>query len=116
MPKLMPYIHNGQMNNLMMFFGETAQFQQTFYSGQDYKVIVCVHEILGDDVYFEVFTADQQKIYTNKDVGSFEWEFSMAATQNLIFKVTVPDAGEESVGGLEQSGCVTVLVGFNDED
>ena len=111
MPQLLPYIHNGQMNNVTLFPGESAYFQQTFYSGQEYRAVVCTQDILGKDVYFEVFTTDEKLVYTNKDNASFLWDFSVGSTQNLIFKVNVPEISEAK-SDLEHNGCVSVIIGF----
>lgn len=113
MPKLLPYIHNGQMNNVQLFPGESAFFQQTFYSGQDYRAVVCVQDVLGNDAYFEVLTTNEEVVYTNKDDGEYVWDFSVGSTQNLIFKVTVPPS-TEAKSELEHNGCISVIIGFAD--
>jgi hypothetical protein len=114
MPQLLPFIHNGQMNNVTLFDGESAYFQQTFYSGQDYRTVVCVQEILGDDAYFEVFSTDKKLLYSNKESAEFVWDFSVGSTQNLIFKVSIPES-TESKSDMEHNGCVSVIIGFGDD-
>ena len=94
MPKLLPFIHNGQMNNIELAPGQTASFQQTFYSGQNYKALVCMENTLSGS-YFEVFTVDNKLVYTNKSDLNEEWEFSVGSTQNLLFKVFIPEAENE---------------------
>jgi hypothetical protein len=113
MPQLKPYIHNGQMNNIQLFPGQTADLTQTFYSGQEYRILVCNQEVLGDELYFEVFTKDGKLVYTNKEKDNKKiWDFSVASTQNLTIHVTVPENDSPSVA--EQTGCVAVMVGFKD--
>lgn len=111
MPKLLPYIHNGQMNNVTLFPGESAFFQQTFYSGQEYRAVVCAQDIISNDLYFEVYTTDEKLVYTNKENGNTTWDFSVGSTQNMIFKVIVPPSSEAK-SDLEHNGCVSVIIGF----
>lgn len=110
MPKLMPYIHNGQMNNITLFPGEHASLQQTFYSGQNYRIVVCAAEILGEGTYFEIRTEDDELLHSSKGGENF-WDFTIGSTQNLKINVEVPASEQE----VEENGCVAVLVGFRDD-
>ena len=113
MPLLKPYIHNGQMNNITLFPGEEASLVQTFYSGQDYRIQLCNQENLGDSVYFEIYTQDEQKVYTTQNQETNSWDFNVANTQNLKITVIVPNA--KPLDEIEQNGCVAILVGFKDD-
>lgn len=111
MPELLPYIHNGQMNTVDLAPGESASTKASFYSGQDYRILVCPHKIL-ENVYFEVRTSDDEMVYSSKDSKKEEWNFNVASTQELTINVYVPSA--EAANGIVQSGCIAVLVGFKE--
>lgn len=112
MPLLKPYIHNGQMNNITLFPGEDASLVQTFYSGQNYRIRLCAQENLGDSVYFKIITEDGQLVYTTRNEDVLYWDFNVAHTQNL--KITVVAPNVKAINGIEQNGCVAILVGFKD--
>lgn len=110
MPELTPYINNGQINSVVLYAGEQAEVEMTFYSGQEYRLLCCYHPILGDNVYFEVKDAQGNIIYSGKDKSNKYWDFKVESTQQLTVVVSVPT--EKSNVNLPQSGCVSVLVGF----
>ncbi len=111
MPELLPYIHNGQMNTVTLAPGESATTKASFFSGQDYRILVCPHKIL-ENVYFEVKNAEGELIYSSKESKKEDWNFNVATTQELIINVVVPKA--ESPNGMVQGGCVSLLVGFRE--
>lgn len=111
MPELLPYIHNGQMNTVNLAPGESASTKASFFSGQNYKVLVCPNKIL-ENVYFEVWTSDNELVYSSKDSKKDDWSFNVTSTQELTINVFVPPA--ESPNGIVASGCVSVLVGFKE--
>ena len=109
-PKLAPFIHNGQINSSVLLSGDHAELTLTFYSGQTYRIMVSNQEILGD-VYFEMKDAARNKLFSSKDQGKTDyWDFTVESTQQLTIEVVVPDADAPS--GLVPSGCVSILVGF----
>jgi hypothetical protein len=109
MPDLMPYVHNGQMNTINLFPGETATLKVAFYSGQDYRIISCAHPILKE-VYFQVKTSDGNVVYNSKDKKSQVWDLKVVSTQELTIDVFAEK--EDAPNSMAQSGCVAVLVGF----
>ena len=52
-PKISPFIHNGQMNTVTLKEGGKTETTLTFYSGQDYRILVCAEETL-ENVSFVV--------------------------------------------------------------
>lgn len=111
MPELLPYIHNGQMNTVNLAPGESVSTKASFYSGQDYRILVCSHKIL-ENVYFEVRNSDDELVYTSKDSKKEFWNFNVATTQELTINVFVPK--NDSPSGMPQAGCVAVLMGFKE--
>ena len=109
-PKLAPFIHNGQINSSVLLTGDHAELTLTFYSGQTYRIMVSAQETLGD-AFFLMKDANRNQIFSSKDQGKFDyWDFTVESTQQLTIEVLVPDV--ESPTGLVPSGCVSILVGF----
>ena len=113
MPKLSPYIYNGQLNSAILNEGDVAELMLTFYSNQDYRILVCAKDNLGK-IGFRLLDSERNVIFDNKDHDYPQsWDFSSTSTQQLIVEVTVPenDTDEKTI----QSGCVSILVGFISE-
>lgn len=110
LPKMLPYTHNGQLNNAVMTAGDKAELQMTFYSGQQYRIVVCAQEVLGK-VSFKVYDSSRKEIYDSNDGKDHStWDFKVAATQQLTLEIIAPDL--DSPNKLVPSGCVSVLIGF----
>lgn len=109
MPELLPYIHNGQMNTVNLLPGESASTRASFYSGQDYRILVCPNKIL-ENVYFEVRNSDDEMVYSSKESKKEDWKFNVASTQELTINVFVPKTDADN----PQAGCVAVLIGFKE--
>ena len=109
MPALSPYIHNGQLNSVALTPGEDAELVITFYSGQDYRLLVCYQEVLGD-VSFKVLDSQHTQLFDSKEDKVNQWDFNVKSTQQLIVQVIIPPA--KSKTGIVDQGCVSVLVGF----
>ena len=110
-PKLAPYIYNGQMNSAILNQGDMAELMLTFYSNQDYRIIVC-SDGLGD-VTFRLLDLQGKELFTNADHNYTDtWDFSTNSTQLLTVEVSVPEAtsAEDS-----KSGCVSILVGVKEK-
>jgi len=111
-PRLSPYIYNGQLNSAVLNEGDVAELMLTFYSNQDYRILVCGAEELGP-IEFTLKDAGGQELFTNKDHGLIDvWDFHTKSTQQLMIEVSVP---QSSTGELYKSGCVSILVGFKDK-
>jgi len=109
-PKLSPFIHNGQINSSVLLSGDHAELTLTFYSGQTYRIMVTGQETLGD-VFFLMKDASKSQLFSSKDQGKTDyWDFTVESTQQLTIEVMVPDVDAPS--GLVPSGCVSILVGF----
>ena len=110
-PKLSPFIHNGQINSSVLLSGDHAELTLTFYSGQTYRIMVGAQEILGD-VYFVMKDASKGQLFSSKEQGKKAdyWDFTVESTQQLTIEVMVPD--NDAPSGLVPSGCVSILVGF----
>ncbi len=108
-PKLHPYIYNGQLNSAVLNEGDMAELMLTFYSNQDYRIVVCAAEDLKN-VRFRLIDQEGNELFTNEDHNYIDyWDFRTRSTQQLTVEVSIPDAkGEELI----KSGCVSILIGF----
>jgi len=112
LPQIEPYVYNGQLNSAVLNEGDVAELLLTFYGGQDYRIYVCAQEVLGN-IEFRLLDTERNVIFHNKDHDFIKyWDFVANSTQQLIVQVKVPKG--ESAGGMVQSGCVSILVGFKE--
>ena len=110
-PKLAPYIYNGQMNSAILNQGDMAELMLTFYSNQDYRIVVCADEF--DDVQFRLVDLTGKELYSNTNHGNADhWDFSTNSTQLLTVEVSIP---ENKTSEDTKSGCVSILVGFKEK-
>lgn len=111
-PKLDPYIYNGQLNSAVLNEGDVAELMLTFYSNQDYRIVVCAADELGP-VNFRLIDPNGQEFFNNKNQNMTDiWDFHTKSTQQLSIEVSVPETTKN--GELYKSGCVSILVGFLD--
>jgi hypothetical protein len=114
MPQLAPYVHNGQLNSTSLAPGEVAELMMTFYSGQDYRILVCAQEVLGE-VGFKVMDSEKNVLFNSKEKDNAKfWDFNVKSTQQLIIEVSVPEV-KSSPSSVVQTGCISVLVGFKNK-
>lgn len=108
--ELLPYVHDGIYNATVLSEGETVELYKTFYSGQDYRIVVC-----GDDalppVEFQILDGDRNVLFDNKNNNlSQSWDFKLSSSQMLVVSIQVQTS--EEMSDEIKSGCVAVLVGF----
>ena len=107
---LSSYYHNGQITSLKMLPGEKAELMITFYSGQDYRLIICGHPVLGS-VNYNVYDVNRNLIYNSTTSDYFgSYDFKVASTQQLTIEVEIPKS--DSKTNIVETGCVSMLVGF----
>ena len=109
-PKLVPFVHNGQLNSSSLAAGETAELSMTFNSGLDYRILVCAEDVLGKPT-FKVIDVEKNVVYNSAESGAIPfWDFNVESTQQFTVEVSVPPS--DSPNSIVPTGCVTVLVGF----
>ena len=107
---LEPYIYNGQLNSAILNEGDIAELVLTFYGGQDYRIVVCAEETIGN-VQFKLLDNERNNIFDNADQEFAEfWDFKCTSTQQIIVEVEVPES--ETIEEDVKNGCVSILVGF----
>lgn len=113
LPKLDPYIYNGQLNSATLAQGDIAELNLTFYPDQDYRIFVCSDPILGN-VHFKLFDQDKNLIYDNETTDYLPyWDFSTNQSMELTLRVMIPEKTESDIDVKE--GCVSILIGFKEK-
>jgi hypothetical protein len=108
-PKVSPFIHNGQMNTTLLKEGGKMESILTFYSGQDYRILICSEETL-ENVTFVVSDMTGKMLYDSKAHNNTDfWDFKVKTTTEMKVEVF---AGTNEGGNGTATGCVSVLVGF----
>jgi hypothetical protein len=108
-PLVEPYIHNGQMNSAVLFPGDSADIVLTFYSEQQYRLVICSEEQLGD-VSYKVSDIERNLIFDSKNSDSKVFDFIVESSQQLVISVAVPES--DNTHDITDQGCVAILVGF----
>ncbi|MBX7094765.1 MAG: hypothetical protein K1X56_08595 [Flavobacteriales bacterium] len=109
-PALAPFLHNGQLNNAVLVPGDKAELLLTFFSGQEYRLMICAMPVLGK-VTFRVLDSDRNQIFSSEKTPDKNYfDFKVASTQQLIVEINVPEA--KATNDIVPEGCVTVMIGF----
>lgn len=113
-PKLDPYIFNGQVNSALLNEGDIAELMLTFYADQEYRVLVCGEDQLGG-ISFKLKDTNDKVLFDNTkhEMAEF-WDFSSNTTQQIIVELQVPESDES--GDKLKNGCVAILVGFKETE
>ena len=108
--KLGEYLHDGNFNATVLTEGESAEIYKTFFSGVEYRVVVCKVDSLPP-VYFKILDVNNNILFDSKTQGGTEyWDFVLETTQQLIVFVEV--SGKDPDSDLKISGCVSILFGI----
>ena len=108
-PKVSPFIHDGSMNSTVLKEGGKMESVMTFYSGQDYRILVCAEETL-ENVTFVVSDMTGKILFDSKAHDNTDfWDFKVKTTTEMRVEVF---AGTNDSDDGEMSGCVSILVGF----
>ena len=113
MPAMAPYKFNETFNAAQLAPGEEAQVDLTFYSGQEYRLLVCVHPILGP-VNWQLKDATGKTLFeSTADAPKETFDFKVATTQKLTVHIAVPDA-QKGGNNMLTVGCIGILVGYKE--
>lgn len=109
-PNIQPFTQSGQITSQKLSSGQKTELKLTFSSGQDYRILICSEEIIGD-VTFRIKDLAGKIIFDSKDNDFPDfWDFKVKSTQQFIVEVTVPPS--DSPSSILPSGCVSIIVGF----
>ncbi len=110
-PELAPYKFNETFNGAQLAPGEEAEVNLTFYSGQEYRVMVCVHPILGEVNWKLVDTNNKTVFESLADEPKKHFDLKAASTTQMKVVVWVPTRGKSD---MIHVGCVAILTGFKE--
>ncbi len=103
------YVIGENFNAAKLMPGDQAEMPVTFYSDQQYRVMVCNHKILKG-VEFQLVSSDDQVLFDNSgDITQNSFDFQMAGTDSLTVKIKVHEGGADT--GINPQGCVAVMIG-----
>lgn len=110
MYKIVPFTSNGQVNSNTIQAGQTISLNLSFSAGQDYRIVVCSEEILGE-VTFKVLDRSKKVVFDSAQNNFPDfWDFKAKSSQPLTVEVTA--APSQSTSSVLPSGCLSILVGF----
>ena len=110
---MLPYKFNQTYNAAQLAPGEEAEVELTFFSGQEYRLLICAHPILGEVNWKLTDPTGQTLFESTADKPVHNFDFKVATTQQLKVLIEVPDKAK---GGNEllNVGCVGILVGYKE--
>jgi len=104
------YVHDGNFNATILSEGESAEIYKTFFSGQEYRVVVCKVDSLPP-VNFKIINGEDNILFDSKKNGGVNvWDFKLETTQQLIVQVKVSEKDKSSKEKI--AGCVSILFGI----
>jgi hypothetical protein len=111
-PELAPYKFNETFNAAQLAPGEEAEVNLTFFSGQEYRVMVCTHPILGE-VNWKLVDANNQMVFESlADEPKHHFDLKAASTTQMKVVVWVPSKSGGS--DMVHVGCVAIMMGFKE--
>lgn len=114
MDKIKPFTYNGQINTLKITEGDMAELNLSFQKDINYRIYVCSQGNF-ERVEFKVLEAKNNEVlFYNKNQDFTDvWDYKAPNAQQVIVKVFIPESEQKS--SLLQSGCVSIMIGFNDK-
>lgn len=109
--ELAPYKFNETFNGAQLSPGDEAEVNLTFYSGQEYRIMVCSHPILGE-VNWKIVDAYNKIVFESlADAPKRYYDVKSTSTAQMKVVVWVPEKGNSS---MVHVGCVAILMGFKE--
>jgi len=110
-PLISPYKFNENYNSAELAPGEEAAVKLTFFSGQEYRIVVCDQPQIGP-IYWKLKSGSKIIFESLADEPKRSFDFKMESTEQMEVVIWVPDA--DSNTNIVASGCVSILVGFKE--
>ncbi len=102
------YVISENFNAAKLMPGDEAELKLTFSKGEDYRVAVCSHSVLGD-VHWHISSDDAVSLFDNEQHdGTNYFDFRVPGTQELTIDVKVSPDNPRPV---KPSACVAILIG-----
>ncbi|MDR1865584.1 MAG: hypothetical protein LBR08_08435 [Bacteroidales bacterium] len=112
-PVLNPYIHDGSYQAAIMSEGEEAEVYKTVFAGQQYRLYVCVDQVMPD-VEFVVSDIHRNILFDSRKNGNVrQWDFRPDASQQIKVTVRIPVRKENNEN--PTIGCVGVFFGLKEK-
>jgi hypothetical protein len=111
-PELAPYKFNETFNAAQLAPGEEAEVNLTFFSGQEYRVMVCAHPILGE-VNWKLVDANNKMVFESL-ADKPRKHFDLKATSTTQMKVVVWVPPLKAKSDMVHVGCVAIMLGFKE--
>lgn len=113
-PMLEDFIPNENFNSTMLVPGDEAELKLTFYGGQEYRLLVCGHPVLGD-LHFTVMDKKKNELFSRTEGSQDQYfDFRPESTQQILVKVNVPV--QDNPNDLIHEGCVSIMVGYRESN
>ena len=109
LPQLVPFIHDGNYQAVIMSEGEEAEVYKTIFAGQRYRLMVCIDDALPT-VEFVVTDIRRNILFDNrKNDNTKTWDFRSDISQQIKVTIRIPkrQGSQELI-----FGCVGVLFGM----
>jgi len=108
-PQLAPFTHDGNYNATLMEEGETAELNKTFFSGQEYRLVLATVDALPKNIRIRLLNQQRKVIYDNADHNyTYVWDFKLETTENLIIHIKIPDEDGDKI----RVGCIAIMFGI----
>jgi len=110
LPQLIPYIHDGNFQAAIMSEGEEAEVYKTVFSGQSYRLLVCIDDVIPH-IEFVVSDIRRNILFDNRKNGNVTvWDFKPDASQQIKVTIRIPKSQKQGSSEQEQVfGCVGIL-------
>ena len=108
-PKMTPYVHDGNNQAVIIFEGENADVMKTIFAGQRYRLLICTDDALPD-VEFVVSDMQRNILFDNRKSGNVQmWDFISDVSKQIKITIRVPETRRQETPA---SGCIAVLFGI----
>lgn len=105
------FVASENFNGARLKAGDVAELEMTFYGGQEYRLLICAHPVLGQ-VGFTVSDDQQKKLYSSAEHDfAPSFDFKPEGTRQLIVRIEVP---ADANAGILPQGCVGIITGKRD--
>ena len=115
-PQLKPYIHDGNYQAVTMSEGEEAEVLKTIFAGQQYRLLVCVDQVMPD-IEFVVTDIRRTVLFdSRKNDNAKSWDFKAEASQQIKITIRIPKSKKQNGSEKELNfGCVGMLFGLREQ-
>ena len=113
-PQLETYTHDGNYNATYIEEGESAELYKTFFSGQQYRLVLAAVNALPKNIRIRILDEQLKILFDNADHNyTYIWDFTAESTQKLTIHIKIPDNEKnDKITG----GCIAILFGIKISD